>query len=236
MTQEELDALMNSAEDLDLDSVEESVKVKPETDYEDEEKNKQIVSDMISGDYKARADMAWPPPPPSKEHKVVHQLDDVTRDSEIKATEMMEKLEVINDFFANSENQLCVISDALNKNIEIFEKLNTKFPNVASFKEAIDINNDAKNIIDEITGCLQTGQDEVMMAMDAMQYQDIHRQKIERVINVMRALSRYMSSLFEGKIDDEKRVGSAVHIEGDTTTDVVSNDDIEALIASLGKK
>lgn len=42
-----------------------------------------------------------------------------------------------------------------------------------------------------------------MMAMDAMQYQDIHRQKIERVINVMRALSRYMSSLFEGKIDDK---------------------------------
>ncbi|TXE89373.1 protein phosphatase CheZ [Campylobacter volucris] len=235
MTQEELDALMNGSDDLDLDSVETNEE-KPETDYEDEEKNKKMVNDMISGDYKARADMAWPPPPPSKEHKVVHQLDDVTRDSEIKATEMMEKLEAINDFFANSENELCVISDALNKNIDIFEKLNAKFPNVASFKEAIDTNNNAKNIIDEITGCLQTGQDEVMMAMDAMQYQDIHRQKIERVINVMRALSRYMSSLFEGKIDDEKRVGSAVHIEGDTTADVVSNDDIEALIASLGKK
>ncbi|MCW0240312.1 protein phosphatase CheZ [Campylobacter lari] len=234
MTQEELDALMNSTEDLDLDSVEET-ETKPETEYEDEEKNQQIVNDMINGDYKARADMAWPPPP-SKEHKVVHQLDDVTRDSEIKATEMMEKLEAINDFFANSENELCVISEALNKNIEIFEKLNAKFPNVTSFKEAIETNNNAKNIIDEITGCLQTGQDEVMMAMDAMQYQDIHRQKIERVINVMRALSRYMSSLFEGKIDDEKRVGSAVHIEGDTTADVVSNDDIEALIASLGKK
>ena len=83
---------------------------------------------------------------------------------------------------------------------------------------------------------LQSGQDEVMMAMDAMQYQDIHRQKIERVINVMRALSRYMSSLFEGKIDDKKRVSSAVHIDGDSTADVVSNDDIEALIASLGQK
>ena len=53
----------------------------------------------------------------------------------------------------------------------------------------------------------------------------------------MRALSKYMNSLFEGKIDDEKRVGSAMHIEGDTTTeDVVSNADIEALIDSLGKK
>ncbi|ECQ9325844.1 TPA: chemotaxis protein, partial [Campylobacter jejuni] len=44
------------------------------------------------------------------------------------------------------------------------------------------------------------------------------------------------SSLFEGKIDDKKRVSSAVHIEGDSTADVVSNDDIEALIASLGQK
>ena len=41
---------------------------------------------------------------------------------------------------------------------------------------------------------------------------------------------------FEGKIDDKKRVSSAVHIDGDSTADVVSNDDIEALIASLGQK
>ncbi|GKT39490.1 hypothetical protein LOCUS_15050 [Campylobacter jejuni] len=105
-----------------------------------------------------------------------------------------------------------------------------------SFSEALELNNQAKKSSKEIVGNLQSGQDEVMMAMDAMQYQDIHRQKIERVINVMRALSRYMSSLFEGKIDDKKRVSSAVHIEGDSTADVVSNDDIEALIASLGQK
>lgn len=53
----------------------------------------------------------------------------------------------------------------------------------------------------------------------------------------MRALSKYMNSLFEGKVDDEKRVSSAVHIEGDTTTEnIVSNEDIEALIENLGKK
>lgn len=57
------------------------------------------------------------------------------------------------------------------------------------------------------------GQDEIMMIMDMMQYQDIHRQKIERVINVMRALANIRSSLFEGSIDDEKRVGSAIHIQ-----------------------
>jgi hypothetical protein len=46
-----------------------------------------------------------------------------------------------------------------------------------------------------------------------------------------------MNSLFSAEKDDSKRVGSAVHIEGDKSTeDVVSNDDIEALIESLGKK
>jgi len=69
-----------------------------------------------------------------------------------------------------------------------------------------------------------------------MQYQDIHRQKIERVINVMRSLSRYMNTLFEGKIDDEKRVSSAQHIIGDTHNDVASDEDIEALLEQFGNK
>ena len=94
-----------------------------------------------------------------------------------------------------------------------------------------------KTRVEELLMNAQMAEDEIMMTMDIMQYQDIHRQKIERVINVMRALSRYMSALFEGSKDDNSRVGSAVHIHGDTTTeDVVSNEDIEALIASLGKK
>ncbi len=78
--------------------------------------------------------------------------------------------------------------------------------------------------------------DASMQAMDLMQYQDIHRQKIERVINVMRALAQYMNSLFEGKIDDSKRVSSAVFIAGDDKEDVANEDDIEALIASFGAK
>ena len=73
-----------------------------------------------------------------------------------------------------------------------------------------------------------------MNVMDIMQYQDIHRQKIERVINVMRALSKYMNTLFEGKIDDDKRVASAQHIPGDDSDDLASTDDIEALLAQFG--
>ncbi|MMZ71838.1 hypothetical protein D1872_354700 [compost metagenome] len=53
----------------------------------------------------------------------------------------------------------------------------------------------------------------------------------------MRALSKYMSFLFESKVDDAKRVSSATHIEGDIETEnVVSADEIEALLESFGRK
>ncbi len=224
MTQEELDALASSVElgeDLNL---------------KEEENNETGVKIPEEYDFKLDQQSLWPPPPPNEEHKVVHQLDDVTKDSEKKATELLEKLENIAQCLGNSESGLKELGEIFNKNIEIFTKLNEKFPNVKSFTELLELNQSTTDKFKTLLENLQSGQDEVMVAMDAMQYQDIHRQKIERVINVMRALSRYMSSLFEGKIDDRKRVSSAVYIEGDSTNDVVSNDDIEALIASLGNK
>ena len=232
MTQEELDALMNGDVDIDSPNSSEEFSVSEETATSEGA----IVENMKSTDYQLNHNTLWPPPPPNEEHKVVRQLDDVTKDSEEKATEMMDKLESISNFFADSESLLKDLNNVFDKNIDIFTKLAERFPSVESFNEALNINKDIKEKTKEIAENLQSGQGEVMMAMDAMQYQDIHRQKIERVINVMRALSRYMSSLFEGKIDDKKRVSSAVHIDGDSTADVVSNDDIEALIASLGQK
>ncbi|SQA79930.1 chemotaxis protein [Campylobacter jejuni] len=48
---------------------------------------------------------------------------------------MMDKLESINNFFADSESLLKEINKAIEKNIDIFSKLNEKFPNVESFSE-----------------------------------------------------------------------------------------------------
>ena len=249
MTQEELDALMASGLEDDLgdtkDASQEVADVKEETDEVAEvaeamsakADEPQANSSKHGENYRVSADGVWPPPPPTEDHKMVHQLDDVTRDSEEKATQMFDKLETINNFFMDAESDSNSLKDAINSNVELFTTLSEKFPNIAAFSEALEKNNSLLGTIDNIIGNLQMGQDEIMMAMDMMQYQDIHRQKIERVINVMRALSKYMNTLFEGRIDDDKRVGSAVHIAGDTTTEnLVSNDDIEALIESLGKK
>ena len=246
MTQEELDALMAGGLEDDLgDTKDASQEVKEDIDEVAEvaeamsakADEPQANSSKHGENYRVSADGVWPPPPPTEDHKMVHQLDDVTRDSEEKATQMFDKLETINNFFMDAESDSNSLKDAINSNVELFTTLSEKFPNIAAFSEALEKNNSLLGTIDNIIGNLQMGQDEIMMAMDMMQYQDIHRQKIERVINVMRALSKYMNTLFEGRIDDDKRVGSAVHIAGDTTTEnLVSNDDIEALIESLGKK
>jgi len=228
MTQEELDALMNG--DMDLDAMEE------ETPEEEEAQEQSVPLD--EKEYgKVEAGKAWPPPPPSEDNKVVHQLDDVTKESEEKANEILEEVEKLGDFFMNTEENLGSVKETLESNIELFTKLTEKFPSIESFVKQKEKNEEALGKIEESIEMMMDGNDATMDIMDKMQFQDIHRQKIERVINVMRALSNYMNALFAGKIDDEKRVSSATHIHGDTTTeDVVSEDDIEALLAQFGDK
>lgn len=229
MTQEELDALMNG--DMDLDAMEEE----SASAEENEARQEVPVDEKEYG--KVEADKAWPPPPPSEDNKVVHQLDDVTKESEEKANEILEEVEKLGDFFMNTEENLGSVKETLESNIELFSKLVEKFPSVETFVKQKEKNEEALEKIEESIEMMMDGNDATMDIMDKMQFQDIHRQKIERVINVMRALSNYMNALFAGKIDDEKRVSSATHIHGDTTTeDVVSEDDIEALLAQFGDK
>ncbi len=229
MTQEELDVLM--AGDLDEDMA----VLDDETQEEKTEENSSKHT-IDEDNYRVQADSEWPPPPPTEDHKVVEQLDDVTKDSEKKATEIMDKLEEINNFVMDTEEEANNIVAIFEKNIETFEKLSQKFPNISLFASSLDEN---KNALDKINGIIEKSQeseDEIMMIMDIMQYQDIHRQKIERVINVMRALSKYMNSLFASDVDDTKRVSSAVHIDGDQSDDLVDSAEIEALLESFAKK
>lgn len=226
MTQEELDALM--AGDLDEElAVMEEEESDTDADAGDVESTEQSEADSEQ----------WSPPPPTEDHKVVNQLDTVTKDSEQKATEIMDKLDEINNFIMEIESDSGAAVETLEKNIDTFTKLQTKFPTITLFEEMLDANREALSKVKSVIEKSQMGADEIMLIMDIMQYQDIHRQKIERVINVMRALSKYMSFLFESKVDDAKRVSSATHIEGDIETEnVVSADEIEALLESFGRK
>ena len=225
MTQEELDALMGG--DIDLDSLED------EATEEDLEVNEDITEEN-SSEEDGKEPHKWGPPA-THENKVVHQLDDVTKESEEKASEIFDIIEGIsNDLMEKEENLNSIVAN-LEANVTLFTTLTQKFPDVETFKTQLEKNeaalSDAQNVIE----ALQNSGDAIMNVMDIMQYQDIHRQKIERVINVMRTLSNYMNSLFESQVDDSARVASAKHLVGDENNDLASTEDIEALLEQFGK-
>lgn len=236
MTQEELDALMNGDIDLEGGYAEEAESVDvPVTS--DETLSDDPYNELDPDKYRVSAMHSWPPPPPTDDNKMVHQLDDVTKESEQKATEIFDLIEGISNDLGQGEKDVKAIQAIIQSNVTLFATLSAKFPHIEAFKTQLAENEKAAQGLKDVLDMLQNGGDTIMNIMDIMQYQDIHRQKIERVINVMRALSTYMNHLFAGKIDDSKRVTSAVHLPGDSTTeDVVSSEDIEALLASFGQK
>jgi len=224
MTQEELDALMaggvEALDDIDIEENENVKELSKETDEDngDEGDNKDEIM----------------PPPADEKHKVVAQLDEVTKESEEKATQILDIMDNISASMADAVDELNDVLKFLEHEKELFTKLSNNFPHIKTFKEEL---NRVNEMIEKVGKAIESGeatQDEIMMAMDIMQYQDIHRQKIERVINIMRALIKYMNRLFEGKIDDKERVKSATHIHGDENEEIVDEDDIEALIAQFG--
>ncbi len=228
MTQEELDAMMNG--DInDIDGLE----VEEESSSEPLASGDTSKHDDKPEGYSDETSHQWPLPA-TDENKMVHQLDDVTKESEEKASEIFDIIEEISNNLMEKEETLANITKALDSNIALFKTLTAKFPEVDTFASQLAQNEFALKNAEDAVETLQTSGDSIMSVMDIMQYQDIHRQKIERVINVMRALSKYMSTLFESSVKDEDRVSSAQHIAGDTHNDVASTDDIEALLAQFG--
>lgn len=239
MTQEELDALMNGVSeqsDAHQDNDDNKDNGKDNVAQNKDDSNIELPADFDPQNFRVDASKDWPPPPPNKEHKVVHQLDDVTRDTEVKAGEVFDQLDIVdshsNDIIKLAKN----IEKYLKDQESMFQKLCESFPHIQTFQKSLSSTTQAKDSVTNIINNAQACLNATMQAMDIMQFQDINRQRIERVINVMRALSQYMNSLFESKIDDTKRVASAVFIPGDKNDNMANSEEIENLIASFGQK
>ncbi|NPA88469.1 hypothetical protein [Caminibacter pacificus] len=231
MTQEELDALMDG--DIEgIDALEES----------EENQNDQSEDDLLEGILDEAVEDSEPkdedseeiyPPPADDKHRVVAQLDEVTKESEEKASQVIDIMDEISEAVSYANEDLNDVLDFFVHQKELFSKLVEKFPHIKTFKTELE---KIDEMIEKVKKAIESNeetQDKIMTAMEIMQYQDIHRQKIERVINIMRALIKYMNKLFEGKIDDEERVKSANHIHGDES-ETVSDEDIEALLEQFG--
>ncbi|MBT5492259.1 chemotaxis protein [bacterium] len=159
-----------------------------------------------------------------EEVKIVSQLDKVTKDTEKKATEVFDIMSSVSENAFWAKENINEVDELLKEVTEEIGKID-----VPAIHEKLEkINNsisDSKEILNHVNDIL-------IEAMSLMQYQDINRQKIERVINVMRALIKYLNILFEGSQSDKERTSSATMIIGDSDLDLEmqSTDDIDKLI------
>jgi len=284
MSQEEIEALMSGADDIQVDEVEEEISLsevdeKEETLDEntsadnvevtedinvddilagidgivDDEVTEDInVDDILAGidgivddedevsettdnsevtEMEEKINSSQYPLPVSDENKVVNQLNEVADDSEEKASQIFDVLSFILDENAEIAKYNKNMSEFIEKQAELLESLSVKFPNVSIFTENLD---NAKELLEtskDLSSKVDAENNKVFEAMELMQYHDINRQKIERVMAVIKKLSSYLNGIFE---DDSGKaeVQIAKHISGDSN-DIVDSDDIESLISEF---
>jgi hypothetical protein len=108
--------------------------------------------------------------------------------------------------------------EELNQAIEESERLTNDIINhldvVLEKLDTVKDNKDADAIIDGI-------KNNIFITLESMQAQDATRQRIERVINILDP-------------DNTKFAASAKHLRGDKNNDVVDEDELAALIATMG--
>jgi len=173
------------------------------------------------------------PLPADDESKVVTQLTAVAEDSEEKATKIFDVLSFILDENMAIDGSVTKISKFLEEQEKVLQTLNAKFPNVDVFSSNLEMLAELKDEPQKIKDTLNKENNELFSAMELMQYHDINRQKIERVMSVIRKLSTFLNNIFEDD-NSHKEIAVAKHIAGDSTEDLVGDDDLDALIAEFG--
>ena len=171
------------------------------------------------------------PMPMEKEHQVVNQLNEVAEDSEEKASQIFDVLSFILDENNIIQKNTKTTIDFIGQQIILLEALSKKFPNVAVFSENLAAAQSLNTLALETNSKIDEENNQIFVAMDLMQYHDINRQKIERVMSVIRKLSIYLNGIFEDN-SGKAEVQIAKHISGDGS-DIVSDDDIDSLIADF---
>ena len=171
------------------------------------------------------------PLPAEKDTKVVNQLSQVANDSEEKVSQIFDVLSLTLDNNNELRNYIKDFESYFNTQANLLSSLNSKFPNIKVFNEYLSNTNKVSESLKSIKNLINSEDSEIFQAMELMQFNDINRQKIERVMSVIRKLSLYLNNLFE---DDgaTKEVAIAKHIHGDNTDDLIG-DDLDKLIAEF---
>ncbi|MEA2049924.1 MAG: hypothetical protein U9O56_04265 [Campylobacterota bacterium] len=171
------------------------------------------------------------PLPVEKEHKVVNQLNEVAEDSEQKASQIFDVLSFVLDENNEIDKYNKQMEEFIKSQVELLESLASKFPNIALFNENLEKANTVLESSSSLSNKVNSENNKIFEAMELMQYHDINRQKIERVMAVIRKLSNYLNGIFEDD-SDKPEVQIAKHISGDSS-ETVNADDIESLISEM---
>jgi len=164
------------------------------------------------------------------EHKIVSQLDEVTKETELKASEIFDIMENILESISNiSEENKLALKFLDNLKNKINEENNIK--NKKEMLNLLDIEYEHLQKLNEIQTNIETT---IFDGMNIMQYQDINRQRIERVINVIRTLVKYLNTLFEGNMHDNHRTTSATFLNGDKNN-ITTEEELEEILQEFKK-
>lgn len=225
----------SKVEDLHAEdfSFENSPLSKKDIDYEigNSKKSHRSEDDIVKDWTSSKIEEGVFPLPAEKDTKVVNQLSQVANDSEEKVSQIFDVLSLTLDNNNEIRGKLKTYENFLSSQVNLLSSLNTKFPNIKVFDEHL---NNAKVINSSLSGLRDILNDEdnhIFQAMELMQFNDINRQKIERVMSVIRKLSLYLNNLFEDN-GQSKDIAVARHIHGDDTNDLIG-DDLDKLIAEF---
>jgi hypothetical protein len=173
------------------------------------------------------------PFPADNDTKVVNQLSQVANDSEEKVSQIFDVLSLALDNNNEIRSKVQNFENYITSDLELLTSLSVKFPNIEIFNTQKKLAEQMSNNLNDINSIVSSEDMKIYEAMELMQFNDINRQKIERVMSVIRKLSLYLNNLFE---DDgtSKEIAVAKHIHGDTDHDLIG-DDLDKLINEFAK-
>ncbi|MDX3958854.1 hypothetical protein [Aliarcobacter skirrowii] len=231
---EEIGTLLNEIENINPESSIKEENKEQNSSKKDEPENKNIDKDEIVKEWSSsKINEGVFPFPAENDTKVVSQLSQVANDSEEKVSQIFDVLSLALDNNNDIRKKIKGFEEIAVSQMAFLNLLCDKFPNVSQFNEQLEKINQLQLDLKDLKTLLDNEDVHIFQGMELMQFNDINRQKIERVMSVIRKLSLYLNNLFEE--DAPKDIPMAKHIHGDTGTEDLVGDDLDKLIAEFNK-
>ena len=173
------------------------------------------------------------PFPAENDTKVVSQLSQVATDSEEKVSQIFDVLSLTLDNNSDMRKRVKEYEEFVLSQNKLLSSLSNKFPKIELFKQQLEKVKSFESSLKDLKTSIDEEDMHIFQGMELMQFNDINRQKIERVMSVIRKLSIYLNNLFED--DNPRELPMAKHIHGDKDTQDLVGDDLDKLIAEFNK-